>query len=196
MVIRTLLLAFAGMAAFAAQPPAAPALPAPNPRLVNGDFSQPLATGWNKSAKDLVGSNTVAVLKDGGVKVQKTMCGHARIEQDVALPNLNTVFSARARFAVESTRPDYYAYSAVVLGYYDKSGKRLGETRWYSTTGAAPWQKSRTISLVPVARRGDWQDLSVNIGEELRHNLKGIVPGQVSSVRVTLESFGSGTGAC
>jgi hypothetical protein len=174
----------------------AAAPPAPNPALVNGDFSQPLTTGWTKSAKDLVGTNTVAIQKDGGVKVQKSMCGHARIEQDVVLPSLATVFSTRAKFSSEATRADYYAYSTLVLGYYDKAGTRLGETRWYSATGSVPWKASSTVHPIPVAKAGAWEDYSINVGEELRTFLKGIVPGKVASVRVTLESFGSGTEAC
>ncbi|MFO7651077.1 MAG: hypothetical protein R6X13_07060 [bacterium] len=196
MVLRTLLIALAGAVAVGAQPAAAPTAPVVNETLVNGDFAQPLAVGWQKSARNLVGSNIVAIQKDGGVKVQKTMCGHARIEQDVKLAALNTVFSTRVKFASEATRDDYYAYSTVALGYFDKSGKKLGETRWFSTTGTRPWQASNTVRLVPIARRGEWQDVTLNIGDELRKNLAGIVPGKVASLRITLESYGSGTEAC
>ena len=193
MVLRTLLIALAGAVAFAAQPAAAPVV---NETLVNGDFAQPLSTGWQKSARNIVGSNTVAIQKDGGVKVQKTMCGSARIEQDVKLAGLNTVFSTRVKFATESTRDDYYAYSTIALGYFDKAGNKLGETRWFSTTGTSPWKASATVHLIPVQKPGSWQDLGLNIGDELHKNLKGIVPGKVASLRVTLESFGSGTEAC
>lgn len=196
MVLRTLVIALAGAVAFGAQPAAAPAAPVVNETLVNGDFAQPLSVGWQKSARNIVGSNTIAIQKDGGVKVQKTMCGHARIEQDVKLAGLNTVFSTRVKFATEATRDDYYAYSTVALGYFDKAGKKLGETRWFSTTGTRPWEASPTVHLIPVQKPGAWQDLGLNIGEELRKNLKGVVPGKVASLRVTLESFGSGTEAC
>lgn len=172
-----------------------PATALPVSPLVNGDFRLPLDSGWQRSVRDIVGSSFVGLDRDGGVRVRKTMCGHARLEQEVALTGLDFDFSARAKFKAETNNPSYHAYAALVLSYLDKSGQRLGETRWYRLSGAKPWQAGPKVHLIAVA--GDtFSDLRINLKEELRQNLKSIVPGQVARVRVTLESFGSGSSAC
>jgi hypothetical protein len=168
---------------------------AESPGLVNGDFSQPLAAGWKAESQDFVGYHQVDNLKDGGVRVRKTMCGFARMKQDIELENTNTEFSTRANFTAMANRFGFHAYSALALGYLDKDGNVLGETRFYTISGQKGKPSSGSYRFVPV-EPGKWMDLSLNIREEIRAHLPEVIPARVTGLRVTFEAFGSGTSSC
>jgi len=177
--------------------PAAPAAkPAAHDTLVNGSFNQPVANGWRQEANDYVGIHAISLLKDGGVQVKKEMCGRAAIVQDVKLPRLDVNFSTRAQFSAQATTTGYYAYSALVLGFLDQDGKNLGETRVYASAGTLPWKGSGTLHLIPVKDAATWADTKLNLADELKTNLKGVGAARVKALRITFESFGSGTDAC
>ena len=167
----------------------------PGPGLVNGDFSQPWKTGWTAETRDLVGNHRVDNLPGGGVRVRKAMCGFARLEQDIRLDDINTEFSTKASFRATANRPGYHAYSALALGYLDKDGNLLGETRFYAISGQRGKPSNGSRHLVPVAP-GKWAELSLNLRDELRTNLPDVVPAQVRGLRVLFEAFGSGTSVC
>ncbi|MCX6844681.1 MAG: hypothetical protein NTX53_20655 [candidate division WOR-3 bacterium] len=178
--------------------PAAPsqaAIPL-NETLTNGDFSKPLAQGWATRADDLLGEHSITVTPENGAVVRKEMCGNATLVQDIKLTTTNLVFSTRARFSSQATKPDYYATASVRLGFLDSEGKQLGETRIYNAAGTPPSKASNTLHLIAVADTGKWQDYSLNLGEELRANLKGVDAAKVKRLRVSLESFCSGKDAC
>lgn len=167
-----------------------------NETLANGDFSKPLSQGWAITANDLVGEHDITATPKSGAVIVKQMCGNATLVQDVKLTTTNVVFSTRARLSCQVTKPPYYATASVLLGFLDSDGKQLGETRIYSAAGTPPWKASNTLHLVTVADTGKWQDYSLNLGEELRANLKGVDAAKVKRLRVSLESFCSGTDAC
>jgi hypothetical protein len=83
-----------------------------------------------------------------------------------------------------------------MLGFLDSDGKQLGETRIYYAAGTTPLKASNTLHLIAVADTGKWQDYSLNLGEELSTNLKGVDAAKVKRLRVSLESFCSGKDAC
>ena len=178
--------------------PAAPsqaAIPL-NETLTNGDFSKPLAQGWATRADDLLGEHSVTATPENGAVVHKEMCGNATLVQDVKLTTTKLSFSTRARFSAQVTKPDYYATSSVMLGFLDSYGKQLGETRIYCAAATTPLIASSTLHLIAVADTGKWQDYSLNLGEELSTNLKGVDAAKVKRLRVSLESFCSGKDAC
>jgi len=170
--------------------------PAVSDTLVNGKFSSALTKGWQKEARDLVGYHNVALLKDGGVRVAKEMCGRVRLFQEVKLTDLNQEFKTRARFTARVTKPGYYAYSAVVLEFLDSAGVVLGETRFVQLAGSFPLKSSDRLHLVRLAKAGTWQDLSLNIGDELKTHLAAVSRSKVRRLRIALESFASGRDAC
>jgi hypothetical protein len=167
-----------------------------NETLANGDFLKPLSQGWATQAEDLLGEHSITATQENGAVVLKEMCGNATLVQDVKLKTTNLGFSTRARFSCQATKPDYYATASVLLGYLDSDGKQLGETRIYNAAGAPPWKASNTLHLIAVADTGKWQDYSLNLGQELRSNLKGVDATRVKCLRVSLESFCSGKDAC
>lgn len=167
-----------------------------NDSLANGDFLRPLSQGWVTQTNDLLGEHSITATQENGATVLKEMCGNATLVQDVKLRTTNIVFSTRSRFSCQATKPDYYATASVLLGFLDSDGKQLGETRIYNAAGAPPWKASNTLHLISVADTGKWQDYSLNLGEELRANLKGVDAAKVKRLRVSLESFCSGKDAC
>ncbi len=164
--------------------------------LANGDFSKPLPQGWATPASDILGGHSITATKENGAVVLKEMCGNATLMQDVRLATTNLVFSTRARFSSQVTKPNYYATAAVMLGFLDGDGRQLGETRIYNASGTPPEKASNTLHLIAVADTGRWQDYNLNLGEELRANLKGVDAAKVKRLRVSLQSFCSGKDAC
>lgn len=124
------------------------------------------------------------------------MCGWNRLSQSVAVTNPEVTFRTRARFVAESNRPDYHAHSNIALTYLDTNARELGETRWQLLAGRRNVQNSATRRLVPIEKAATWLDLDLNVAEELRTKLPGINPADVRALRISLESFGSGTGGC
>ncbi len=164
--------------------------------LLNGSFSSPLTNGWQQEARDFVGYHNIALLKDGGVRVVKEMCGRARLFQEVNLPDLNRTFSARVQFKAQSTTPGYFSYGALMLQFVDSTGNTLAETRFYSAAGMLPWKNTSRLRLVPVAKSGTWTDISLNLADELKTNLKDVHRTEVKGLRVVIEAFGSGRSGC
>jgi len=116
--------------------------------------------------------------------------------QDVKLNSTDLNFSTRVRFSTQTTKPDYYSTASVLLGFLDGDGRKLGETRIYNATGTSSWRSTNTRHLIAVADTGKWQDYNLNLGDELRANLKGVDANKVKRLRVSLESFCSGKDAC
>lgn len=167
-----------------------------NEALANGDFSKPLSRGWAIIANDLAGDHDITTTPESDAVIVKQMCGNAALVQDVMLKSVDMVFSTRVRLRADATKPTYYSAASVLLGFLDSDGKQLGETRVYSAAGTPPWKASNTLHLVVVADTGKWQDYSLNLGEELSTNLKGVDAAKVKRLRVNLESFCSGKDAC
>ena len=167
-----------------------------NETLTNGDFSKPLTQGWATQANDIVGDHRITATQESCAIVLKMMCGNATLVQEVELITTNLNFSTRARFSPLATKRDYYATASVLLGFLDSDGKQLGETRIYSAAGTPPWKASNTSHLIAVTDIGKWHDYSLNLGEELRTNLKGVDPAKVKRLRISLESFCSGEYVC
>lgn len=163
--------------------------------LVNGDFSQPWSTGWTEESRDFVGNHRFDNLPGRGARVRKTMCGFARLKQEIELDNTDIEFSSKLSFRATANRAGYHAYSALALGFLDKDGKVLGETRFYTISGRRGKPSTGSRHFVPV-EPGKWIDLSLNLRQELRTHLPDVVPAQVAGLRVMLEAFGSDTAAC
>jgi hypothetical protein len=164
--------------------------------LQNSRLAANLAPAWTLTSEDLVGSGDIELLKDGGVHLTKEMCGHRTLTQNVNLTKTGLVFSTRAKFSAQATKPDYYSYAAAVLTYLDAAGKSLGSTTIGFATAAAGWKNSATAHYIKAAKQDTYADYSLNLSEELASNLKGIDPAKVKRLRVQFTAYCSGTDAC
>lgn len=162
----------------------------------NSDFSRPLNEGWQTGSQDYAGYHVIDTLPDGGVMVSKSMCGFARLYQELALPSLDQVLTARVRFGATVNTPGYYSHGALVLQYLDAEGQVLGETRYSYTAGSSGIASTDNRHVVAVNKSGAWLDQSLTLRQELAKHLPGVVAGDVTALRVVLEAFASGTSAC
>lgn len=178
-----------------AAPPAATSLVATD-SLLNSRFATSLAPAWTTTSEDLVGWGKVEILKDGGVRLSKEMCGHRTLTQEVNLTTTDLVFSTRAKFDARTTDLRYRSTAAIVLTYLDSLGKPLGTTTIGHTAPATGWNNSSTAHYIRAAKPNTYADYSFNLSEELTTNLKGVNPAKVRRLRVQLIAHCSGTRAC
>ena len=174
----------------------APGVPAVQDRLLNGDFTAPLDSGWFRDARNFSGSGAIRPLPGGGVIVQKVQCGWTRLSQKFLLPDRHVTFSTEAQLRVTVNRSGYFAAAAVVVEYLDAGGQPLGETRFQAVAGRRPWSSTPTRHFIPVAANGTRHELELDVADELRRHLSGFKPADVAALRVTLEAYGSNTAGC
>jgi hypothetical protein len=188
-----LLLGFASLAV------AAPPVPRPGPAtdsLANSRLAANLAPAWNLTSEDLLGSGDIELLKGGGVRLTKEMCGHRTLTQEVNLTTADLDFAVLARFSASSTKPDYYSYAAVVLTFLDSAGKPLGSTSTGYATAAAGWNNTPTAHYVRAAKPDTDAYYQLNLSNELSRNLTGIDPTRVKRLRVQFVTYCSGEDVC
>lgn len=164
--------------------------------LLNSRFTTSLAPAWTATSEDFVGWGKVEILKDGGVRLNKEMCGHRTLTQEVNLTTTDLVFSSRAKFNARTTDFRYRSTAAIVLTYLDSVDKPLGTTTIGHTAPATGWNNSSTAHYIRAAKPNTYADYSFNLSEELTTNLKGVNPAKVRRLRVQLIAHCSGTSAC
>ncbi len=166
-----------------------------HPALRNPDFRPPLDSGWAKEVSNLAGWHRIKQLKDTGVTVSKTQCGYARLSQVVTLPNLDQQLSSRLKLHAEANKMGYHSYAALTAAYLDSTGRELGFTRYAVLAGDAWHKDTRTEHYVRLSPDA-WTDVTLNLKDELGKHLSGVASGRVRALRITLDSFASGTSAC
>lgn len=154
--------------------------------VVNGDFEQPLTTGWQQ---ETVGS---AWYIDRGVNYDpdpdyevfvrhSTGAGLARLFQDVVIPSTSVQFSIHAKMQASATSTAW-AGAAVTLAYLDQYGFLLGETYICTESQHCPWADSPTLHLI-AAPFNVWMDHAFDVAAELA-NLPGVDPAAVHAIRL------------
>jgi len=164
--------------------------------LLNADFASSLDSGWTSSHVDYVGHSEIKPLPDGGAKVRKVYCGSATLTQAVALDDHRVEFTTSARLTAQANRYGYYSHAAIRLAYLDADGARLGETWLYTLAGKTNWKDGPTVHRIKVPQSSLFQDLELDVADELRSNLPGVKPADVRGIVITLEAFCSGRSAC
>ncbi len=160
--------------------------------VINGDFEEPLNTGWTStqygSSIYIDRATTYEIDPDYEVRVQKGAgTGFARLSQiiDITTPS-EFNFSIKAKLYAYDNNADTltWAAAAVRIGYYNASGTLLGETRICQFTAPCPWQNTSTCHLITVSD-SLWHDYSFNLQTELG-NLPGVNPANVKKVGIAL----------
>ncbi len=165
-------------------------------RLLNGDFTAPLDSGWSRDNRDFAGSSEIKLLRDGGVTLRKVQCGWTRLGQRFLLPDRNVTFRTNARLRASVNRSGYYATASVIIEYLDADEQPLGETWFQAVAGRGPSPNTATRHFIPVSTTGGWQELELDIADELRRNLPGVKPAKVAALHVMLKAYGSNTRTC
>ncbi len=155
---------------------------------INGDFEQPLTTGWRQETVGSAWYIDRATTHDPDPDYeacvrQSTGTGSARLCQDVVLPSVDVEFSVRARIQATATSTAW-AGAAVTLTYLDQHGIARGETYICVKSSYCPWTDTPTTHLIS-APVNTWYDFAFNLADELV-NLPGVAPAAIHQVRVSL----------
>jgi hypothetical protein len=173
LLVLSLMLAFAGRAA------------AKN-LVVNGDFSQPLETGWTVKSSSEAPTVEVRTEKTNSVRVYQMANGYTSLRQRVAVPNGKLRFSFSGWFSADVNKPDFGAMSNVTIAFLDADTNLLGQTTYARIIGESPLPKNDNTHIIPVKADSVWSDYSFNVGQELAKNLGEIDPEWVKYVDISL----------
>jgi len=161
--------------------------------LLNGDFEQPLNTGWMQvtSGSYITIDRNTSYEPDPDYEVYASKGagnGYAKLYQVVDIPtSLNLFnFSIKAKLYAYDNNADTLCWAAasVIVSYLNSSGSCLGETRICMWTAPCPWQNTSTIHLINVSD-SLWHNYGFNIATELT-NLPGVNPASVKKIAVSL----------
>jgi hypothetical protein len=159
--------------------------------LINGNFEEPLTTGWTASTEGVSTVITRATHYDPDpdyeAHVSKaTGNGYARLSQIVDLPGLDAVFSANVNLFASATSTAWAA-AALSVSYLGADEMPLGTTYIIASTHYCPWDNSPTQHMIPAVP-STWESFAFTIEDELA-NLPGIDPLDVRGLEVALYAF-------
>lgn len=162
--------------------------------VTNGDFEQPLTTGWTQytsSSYGFIGRSTgyhpdpdyeAQVRRQGSAGLGG---GYDRLYQtvNITIPLEYIDFTASVKLdAYDSGTP--WAGAGCCLYYLNQSNVVLGVTRICRYSAGHPWTNTPTQHLI-IASDTLWHNYSFNVGDEL-DNLPGVDPDAVAKIRVAL----------
>ena len=144
--------------------------------LTNGDFEQPLDTGWEQSSS---GGTYVVINRatnydsdpdyEAGVTIDSLAGGGiAQLWQEVFIPTTDLQFSANIKLYAWDNNADTLCCggAALIINYLDESGSLLGDTKICRFTDPFPWSNTSTSHLI-VAPNIEWNNYAFNINDEL-----------------------------
>lgn len=158
--------------------------------LTNGDFEQPLATGWQ-----LTEAGTYSVVDrattyhpdaDYEACATDSFGNYAKLWQTVDIPTTDLDFAVDAKLYAYDNNADTlcWAAAAIIISYLDGTGTLLGDTKICRFTAPCPWVNSPTCHLI-IAPNTNWNSYAFNIESELS-NLPGIDPSDIAKIEVAL----------
>lgn len=160
--------------------------------MINGDFEQPLTMAWlmDSSGVNIIIDRATNYDPDGNYEAQSYKgvgSGYASLYQMVDVPSVELTFSCNAKLYAFDNDADTlcWAGAAVVIGYHNSAGTRLGETRICQFTTPGTWTSSSTRHLINVFD-SLWHNYSLNIANEISTYLPGVNPANVSKISVAL----------
>jgi len=168
--------------------------------LVNGDFEQPLETGWAQESSGPVGesrferTDTMGQPNPGyAARVWRYLANYASLSQTVEVPSANLAFRLDGRLRIGGGSSTCWPVAAVILRYRDAAGTSLGNTRIYLHDQYANWVNSDTQHLIDITTPDVWTEYALDVRQEIADNLPGINPDNVRQITVQLFAFDNGT---
>jgi len=158
--------------------------------LTNGNFEQPLSTGWQLTEAGYYSVVDRATTYDPDVDYEAcatdSFGNYAKLWQTVDIPTTDLEFAVNAKLYAYDNDADTlcWAGAAIIISYLDSYGQLLGETRICRFTTPCPWSNSSTCHLI-IAPNINWNPYSFNINSELA-NLPGVNGADISKIEVAL----------
>jgi len=159
--------------------------------LINGDFEQPLTTGWSQY---IAGPGTIdrAVDYDADPDYEAqvaiyTKGVYGKLYQTVTIPTIDLRFSINAKLkAFVNELTGHWAGSSVSIAYADGDGRHLGSTRICARTPSCPWVNTLNHHLID-ARDTLWDTYEFDVCQELK-NLPGVTISAIKKIEISLYS--------
>jgi len=166
--------------------------------VVNGDFEQPLETGWTDTIRSIAGSyrfewsDTFGSGTGYAGKAYKYLAYYASLCQAVSVPGPELSLSFDTRLVIGGGSSTCWPVAAFFIRYLDSNSKELGATCYYNHHASATWLDNDTMNLVEVTSFG-WNHYDLNIAQELATNLPGVNATAVKQVMLDLYAYDNGT---
>ena len=164
--------------------------------LTNGDFEEPLDTGWEEALNGYYATVGRATYLDPDPDYEAWAAdsygGYAKIYQTVNIPCTDLTFSVNGKFYAYDNNEDTlcWAGAAVVLSYMDETSTVLGQTYIGLHTEPCPWDDNANNHVI-LAPDTNWNDYAFNISSELA-NIP-INPADITKIEVALLSVADHT---
>ena len=160
--------------------------------IINGDFEQPLTTGWTTimagGGTTINRSTTYDPDSDYEVYVYKATgtTGYAQLWQIADIPTCNIDLSFNAKLYAWDNYSGAWAGAAVVIEYLDNSNISLGQTMVCRWSYDCPWTNAADCHIIQVAD-SLWHTYNFNLLDELA-NVPAVDPNEVAKVKITLNA--------
>jgi len=166
----------------------------------NGDFEQPLETGWTQAYNNAAGSysfdrwDTLGQPVPGfAARVYKSLAYHATLSQTVAVPVTDLDFSLDCRLRMAGGSSTCWPAVAVVVSYLNAAETELGSTMILLRNEYCTWLESDTLHFIDITEPGQWRTYRFNVADEIAMYLPGVNAADVAKVRAKLYSYVNGT---
>jgi hypothetical protein len=173
---------------------------APANLLTNGDFEQPLETGWTQTVNNAAGAGTFERTDTLGqptpgyaARVRKDLAYYASLSQTVSVPGSDLELRLDGRLRIGGGSSTCWPVAAVILHYRDAAGTSLGNSRIYLHNQYCTWVSGDTQHLIDITTPDVWTEYSLDVRNEIAANLPGINPDAVRKVTVDLFAYDNGT---
>ena len=156
--------------------------------IANGDFEEPLTTGWESvtSGSNIIINRAINYDPDPDYEAyvyKGTGSGYARLYQIVDAPTTDLDFAVNTKLYAYATATAWSG-AAVVISYLDEQSSLLGETYICDRSTYCPWANTPTCHIIP-APDSLWHNYGFNIDDELT-NLSGVNPSDIKKIQISL----------
>lgn len=160
--------------------------------LTNGDFEQPLTTGWFQTASGPYTTINRATDYDPDPDYEAfvykgILNGYARLYQVIDIldfPLTDLEFSVNTKLYAWDNHIIAWAGAAVVISYIDESDSLLGDTKICARSTQCPWTNTSTCHIIEPPD-SLWHNYAFNINDELT-NFTGINPSAIKKIEISL----------
>jgi len=168
--------------------------------LTNGDFEQPLETGWTQDVDNLAGeyrferSDTFGQPDPGyAAKAYKYLAYHASLTQTVDVPGVDLSLTFNGRLIISGGSSTCWPVATVIVSYLDETDSTLGRTLIILRDEYCTWTESDSVHFIEVTLPGEWTQYRLDVADELSANLPAVAPADVRRVKLELFAYDNGT---
>lgn len=160
----------------------------------NGDFENPLTTGWQEEINNVRGfseitrETTYNPDDDYEARIYKEESFFASLIQTVPIPSLDLDFKANYCFTASASDAQVPCIASINVEYLDAAGITLGKTIFYVSQPEDMYGNDPVTAVYPV-EMGIWATRSFNIQNAVA-DLTGVNPDLITQIKISLYTKG------